>query len=193
MNQMFVMENGNEMYCRCLSCGLSKSRKMIKRHVESHLDGAFEHKCNNCGKTFDRLYKLMFPRYHPCHLKLSIIDDDHQKYPETQKIDSIVNEFSLALTDSNFDQSMQSINEVSDELQDFGTIDKSFNKDEVKGEPLESNLTESYKEKSKNYERDLRRRIFSSEYFQEYDKKLLEICERLDKQVFRCKVCGKIA
>ena len=187
VNQMFVIEN--ETRCRCLSCGLTKSRKMIKRHVESHLDGAFEYKCNNCGKTFDRLYKLMLSKFHPCHvhLDLSILDDDQRdKYQETRKIDSIVNEFSLALTDN-----VQPMDESSLELEHFESGDKNLNKEEVKSEPI--SFQPSQTAESKNYERDLRRRVFSTEYFQEYDKKLMAACERLDKQVFKCKVCGKIA
>ena len=166
---------------------------MIKRHVESHLDGAFKHKCNNCGKTFDRLYKLMLSKFHPCHmhLDLSILDDDqHDKYQEThsQKIDSIVKDFSLPLSDTN---NVQSMDESS-----FEIGDNNLNKEEVKKEPIsfQPNLTEeSCTDESKKYEKDLRRRLFSTEYFQEYDKKLIDLGERLDKNVFKCKVCGKVA
>ena len=173
LNQMFVMEN--EMLCKCLSCGLTKSRKMIKRHVEDHLDGAFKHRCSNCGRTFHKLYKLMFPRYHPCHQHL-----------EAKKIDSIVDEFSLALTDASTEPNMD---ESSIELDT--TVDR--NMEEVKDEPLNVSqpiLMESYTEE---YKKDLKRRIFSTDYFREYDNKLIEICEKLSKGLFKCKVCDKVA
>ena len=149
---------------------------MIKRHVETHLDGAFEHRCNNCGRTFKKLYKLMFPRYHTCHQHL-----------ETKKIDTIVDEFILALNDASTEQNMD---ESSIQLE---TVDRNLNKQEVKGEPLNVSqpiLMESYSEENK---KDLKRRIFSTDYFQEYDNKLIEICEKLSKGLFKCKVCDKVA
>ena len=73
--------------------------------------------------------------------------------------------------------------------------DSNPNKKDVKMEPLtyQPNKSISHTEDSKNYDRELKRRLFSTEYFQEYDRKLLETFERLDRRVFKCKVCGKVA
>ena len=191
--QMFEMIN--EMKYKCLSCGLEQSRKKIKKHVESHLEGAFEHKCNNCGKTFDRLYKLLFPFYHPCHKNLSIVENDDQgSHPK--KFDSIVNNFSLTLKDpiaeQSSEESMNIETNIDTQSDSFGV--DGLNK-EVKVEPtIKSIPFKSQKTiETKNYEKDIRRRTFATEYFQEYDRKLTDTFIRVSKDAYQCKVCSKVA